>query len=355
MQRLFSTKRLGGLVATGWLLAALPGCADNQVADCAYRSCDFPPPLEDVSVTKDSSRTFEDVTPVDAGSSRSALCGTIGCFPGNRSACGVNPSGDSGFIYNFADANDGAESDAAETDLPDGTSSGATTDAGAKEDAADGSSTPDAASDAPNDTGANDEPRVSQSCYIQPAEAGPGVTTLCAPVGQVAEGSACDDSSDCVALDACVEVDGKGVCRPVSCALPISCPPGSFYQEAKLRVSGASSGLSVPVCLPNDHCTPLSQPNPCTRSLEECAVVGSQGETACILPGPGKQGDTCDETPTKRCAKGLLCSKFNDQCVRLCHVGADVNECVGGTCQGGSKSIPEGFGICVGEIPDASR
>jgi len=353
MQRIFSAKRLGGLVAIRWLLAALPGCASDEVASCTARSCGDDPQLGDVNLTKDNSRTFEDATPVDSGPSRSALCGTMGCFPGNPSACGVNPTNDSGFIYNFSDGSDAAETD--EPSAADAASSDATTDAGTKEDAADASSTTDAPSDAPNDMGASDEPRVSQSCYIQPGDGGSGVATLCGPVGQVAECRACDDSSDCVALDACVDVDGQGVCRPVSCALPISCPPGSFYQEAKLRVTGVASALSVPVCLPNDKCTPLSEPNPCTRGLEECAVVGSQGETACILPGPGKQGDTCDDTPTKRCAKGLLCSKFNNQCVRLCHVGADVNECVGGTCQGGNKSIPEGFGICVGEIPDASR
>src|SRR5437667_297947 len=82
----------------------------------------------------------------------------------------------------------------------------ATADATAREDA-DASSVADAPSDAPGDVGATDEPRISQSCYIQPAEAGAGVTTQCAPVGQVGEGGACDDSSDCIALDACVDVD----------------------------------------------------------------------------------------------------------------------------------------------------
>jgi hypothetical protein len=258
----------------------------------------------------------------------------------------VNPTGDAaGYDYPFSDGGDSA------SDGPEGGFSDATSDASATADAGDESST----SDAPTDVGTTDEPRVTQSCYIQPGEGGAGVTTQCAPAGSVGEGGACEDSSDCVALDACVEIDGKGVCRPVSCALPIICPPGSFYQEEKLRVAGAGTALSIPVCLPNDHCTPLATQNPCSHQFEVCAVVGSQGETACIQPGPGKQGDTCDETPTKRCAKGLLCSKFNNQCVRLCHVAADVNECVGGTCQGGNKAIPEGFGICVGEIPDASR
>src|SRR4029079_596272 len=115
----FSTKRLGGLVAIGWLLAALPGCADNQVTDCTSRSCDGFRPLADVSVTKHSGRTCEDAPAVDAGPSRSALCGTIGCFPGFSNACGVNPTGDSGFYFPFAEAGDAQVTDGADSSSSD--------------------------------------------------------------------------------------------------------------------------------------------------------------------------------------------------------------------------------------------
>jgi hypothetical protein len=349
MRRFPGITLLGGLLAAGWLAASsVPGCAATDASvPCTGLSCnDYPETGGTVLIPKEVGTSEDAASPGDSGPSRSVLCGTSGCFPGNRSACGVNPSDAAGFYDPFADADAG---EATANDAESG-SSDAMNDASASDGAADVTST----SDAPDDVGSSDEPRVSQSCYIQRAEAGNGVTTQCGPVGSVPEGGACQDSSDCVALNACVEIDGKAVCRPVSCALPINCPPGSFYQEEPLRIAGASSGLAVPVCLPNDHCTPLSDPNPCTQPGEVCAVVGSQGETSCIKPGPGKQGDTCDETPTKRCGEGLLCSKFNNQCVRLCHVSADVNECAV-RCQGGTKSIPEGFGICVGEFPDASR
>ena len=101
------------------------------------------------------------------------------------------------------------------------------------------------------------------------------------------------------------------------------------------------------MCLPNEHCTPLS--NSCTKPLAECAVVGSGGETGCVLPGNGKQGDSCDEE--RRCGKGLLCSKFNNQCVRLCHVDADVNECVGGICQGGNNSSQSASASASAKLP----
>ncbi len=346
--------RWAAVFATGCLLAALLGCGSNaDVASCTELSCDgFAGAGNDATAAKDGGATFEAAPPVDSGPSRSLLCGTTGCFPGNRSACGVNPTSDAGYGYTVVDAND-ADPDGA----GDSESSDAAADGIGKEDATDASTVPDAASDALLDVGATDEPRISQSCYIQPAEAGAGVATQCAPVGQIGEGGACLDSSDCIALYACVDVDGDhagGVCRQISCALPIMCASGFFYQRASLRVAGMTrDDLEVPVCLPNDHCTPLAPTNPCTKPLTVCAVVGSGGETGCVIPGAGKQGDPCAED--SRCAEGLLCSKFNNQCVHLCHVAADVTECAGGTCQGGNKSIPEGFGICVGEIADASR
>jgi hypothetical protein len=349
MQRYLSITWLGGLLAAGWLVAALPGCSasDSGLASCTSRSCDgYSQTGGNAIIPKETGPTNETAPPADSGPSRNPLCGTIGCFPGFRNACGVNPTDAAGFDYTFSDGGDSAASDS-----PESSSSDATADVSISEASTDEAST----SDAPSDAGSTDEPRVSQSCYIGRGDAGPGVTTQCAPVGSVPEGGECQDSSDCVELNACVEVARKGVCRPVSCALPIICRPGTYYREVTLRIGGMSSNLSVPVCLPNDHCIPLTEPSPCSEPLEVCAVVGSQGETACIVPGPGKQGDDCDERTNKGCAKGLLCSKFNNQCVRLCHVSADVNECVGGICQGGNKSIPEGFGICVGEIPDASR
>jgi hypothetical protein len=355
MQRRSWVRFWGPVLALGGVVAALPGCsASNDVASCTSKSCPGYPLDEAGAQPIESSTTFDIATPVDdSGPTRSLLCGTTGCFPGNRSACGVNPSDAAGYDIPASDANDGASeaADAAPSDVAHDAQDGTLTEI------TDGAVSTDGSEpfDAPLDMGSTDEPRVSQSCYILPAEAGPGVVTQCAPVGQVGEGGACEDSSDCIGLYGCVDVgdDDKGVCRAVSCALPIICPPGFFYRRASLRVNGATRGnLQVPVCVPNERCTPLSTPNPCTKPLEECAVVGSQGETGCVIPGPRKQGETCDEDD--RCAHGLLCSKFNNQCVRLCHVAADVSECAGGSCQGGNQSIPDGFGICVGEIPDAS-
>jgi hypothetical protein len=86
-----------------------------------------------------------------------------------------------------------------------------------------------------------------------------------------------------------------------------------------------------------------------------CGVVGSQGETSCMTPGPANQNEWCDEAT--RCAAGLVCAmrpiKTQNKCLKICHVDAGAQECPGGTCQGGNNAFPTGFGICVGDNPDA--
>jgi hypothetical protein len=244
--------------------------------------------------------------------------------------------------------------DVAAGDVSDGVESGAigadgSSDASVGPPDAPGDVSRDGSVDGPRDVATNDEPKVAQSCYVKPAA--PEVITECAPAGAGAPGDACNDSSDCGAGLACVDVNQKAVCRPFSCAVPVQCTEGTFYQEAPLRVTGTTeASLKVPVCLPNDHCELLATPNPCASGLV-CAVVGSQGETSCIVPGSAKVDEPCDET--NRCAEGLICSKLKNQCLKICHVASPPTmECPGGTCQGGNLSLPKDFGICVGTSAD---
>ena len=193
-----------------------------------------------------------------------------------------------------------------------------------------------------------DEPRIAQSCYIKPAPT-TGVVTECAPVGPGLEGSACNDSRECGATLACVDVDGKPVCSTVSCALPPACLKGTYYQEAPLRATGTTRrDLNVPVCLRVDNCT-LLMPNACPNG-KACVVVGSEGETTCLVPGSRKVGESCDETTL--CSEGLLCAKVSNECVKICRVAAGSSDCPTGTCQGGNRSLPDGFGVCVGQTVD---
>jgi hypothetical protein len=335
------------LLAFAGLAAALAGCSasgEGLVSLCNEdeRGVCIRPGADAGNFDSSSPPPSDDAGSVDAGMSRSPLCGAMGCFPGNPSACGATSPVDAGMNPSAAaDANDGPGSGAAS---PDGSSDASvvTPDAG-------GQVSRDGSLDAPSDVASSDEPKVAQSCYVKPAAS--GVITECAPMGAGAAGDACNDSSDCGAGLACVEVSQSSVCRPFSCAVPVQCTAGSFYQEAPLRVMGVTeASVKVPVCLPNDHCELLGVPNPCAPGLV-CAVVGNQGETSCIVPGSAKVDEPCDET--NRCAEGLICSKLNNQCLKICHVASPPTmECPGGTCQGGNLSLPKDFGICVGTSAD---
>jgi len=115
----------------------------------------------------------------------------------------------------------------------------------------------------------------------------------------------------------------------------------------------------VPVCVPIMHCDLLKTPSVCMGG-KVCAVVGSLGETSCVTPGTAKRDEQCDETTP--CAEGLVCAmrpdKTQNRCLQLCHVtqgsqAPALDECPGGACQGGNMALPMGFGICVGDSPDA--
>jgi hypothetical protein len=299
---------------------------------------------------------MNDSSPGDAAPTRSPFCGVIGCFPGNPSACGATPEGDAAVFTHVPQIDDAAPEDGQADHAPPRPVDASSDDASRPEASVGGDGAADVSLDASSDAGdvgAGDEPRVQRSCYVRPADNVPGthVATECAPVGQGAQGSACQDSSDCGALLACVEVDTKPTCWPFSCALPTSCPSGSYYQLEPLRVGGATmADLKVPVCLPTDHCDLRQSPSKCP-SGRVCAVVGSEGDTTCIVPGTAKLGDPCDDLTY--CAQGLVCAKLKNQCLKMCRTSSGPAECPGGTCQGGNLSLPDGFGICVGTSPDA--
>jgi hypothetical protein len=291
-----------------------------------------------------------DSAPGDAAASRSSLCGVVGCFPGNPSACGATPEPDAAF-WTRAGLDDAQVEGASHADASEDASR-----ADASPAADSGPASPDGSvilpPDARADVGAADEPKPQRSCYVRPADSVPGtkVVSECAPVGPGAVGSDCQDSSDCGAGMACVDVKGKSTCREFSCALPTSCSKRSYYQLAALRVSGATiADVKVPVCLPTDNCDLMADAKACQSGLV-CAVVGSEGDTTCIVEGTAKLGEPCDDL--NFCAQGLVCSKSKNQCLKICRTSAGAAECPGGACQGGNLSVPDGFGICVGTSAD---
>jgi hypothetical protein len=198
-------------------------------------------------------------------------------------------------------------------------------------------------------------------CYIE--KKGAELVPTCAPAGTGAENGACTDSHECTPGLGCVDVSfslecadaagcdaatltPRGECRQLYCALPVTCPASTFYQELPLRVAGETSPFKVPVCVPIDGCDMLSS-SPCS-SGRVCTIVGDNA-TTCLLPGTAQRSEVCDDQ--NRCAEGLVCSKSSGTCLKLCHTGA--GECPGGTCQGGSAAFPQGMGVCLGDTPEA--
>jgi hypothetical protein len=371
-------------------VAATTSCGADGfglVADCSGGTCE---PI-DASLDAGSLGEASTLPPADAardgseiGLGRSPLCAMSGCFPGLVTACVQTPLDDAGSDdatsqLDLPDGGDGGDEDADDADdaatLPVSDARGSADDAsiivGGNDalapsiDANSGDVPPgvDAPSAADAMTSAeaagSDAAVITHSCYVSPASNG-GVVAACALAGPGGEGSACHDSRDCAAILACVQIDGAGVCRPFSCGLPPNCPLLSFYEVAPLIVAGvAIPGTVVPVCVPAVHCNLLQTPSDCAGG-KVCAVIGNMGETSCVTPGTAKRDEGCDEMTL--CAEGLVCAmrpdKTQNRCLQLCHIdqgNADqaLTECPGGTCQGGNMALPAGFGICVGDNPDA--
>jgi hypothetical protein len=374
--------RLAAVAIAGAAPLSCGADGTGLVPDCSFGSCDGPDSSDETGGhVGDAAAAPADGGASDSsdiGSRRSPLCAVTGCFPGFTQACLSAPPVDAGAddVANLQldpeEGGDGADlgdaEDTAAPSFPDANpglgDDASTIGSGGPSDAAPPVLLPDGYTSAYDgggadgaalaEAGVSDVGNPSQSCYVSPSPT--GVVASCALAGSGIAGSACADSGDCSISLACVQVDGAGVCRPFSCGLPPSCPSGSFYQLAPLVVGGTPLPATVvPVCTPNSpSCSLLATPSGCT-SGKVCAVVGNDGETSCVTPGPAKRNESCDESTP--CGDGLVCAimtdKTQNRCLQLCHVDQSAAECPGGTCQGGNNAIPTGFGICVGDDPDA--
>jgi hypothetical protein len=383
MHRRYSIHWAGGIAAA----IGVAGCASVEVSSlpCPFDANPCVPPHYDAGADGYGFPPPLDATQQEAAVTRNPLCGTVGCFPGTTPCVTTTPSDagsqpehvdDAAPISNADAASDsvsyrdggseGGPSDDGSSDggspvvSPDASVYDASSDAGghdasissdsAPAPAADGSADASVRYDAPIDVGATDEPTPPQSCIIRPM--GATVVTRCVPIGAGGDGDACEDSSECGQSLACVDVDGTPTCRPFSCQVPAQCLPKSYYQVEPLRESGVTMGdVMVPVCVPTVPCELLAKPSSCKKQGQVCAIVGGEGDTTCVFPGTGKLGDPCDD-PMNACGEGLVCSKLKNQCLQICHVGAGATECPGGRCEGGNRSLPPGFGICVGSSID---
>ncbi len=133
-----------------------------------------------------------------------------------------------------------------------------------------------------------------------------------------------------------------GVCRAYCCGDVEACGADTFCRTSVIANADRKppdTFSPIPTCTPVTPCTLLDD-NSCKDGLV-CTIVRTDGTTSCDSPGTGMAGDACP------CAKDHVCSKGLNECMKICKTN-DANTCpTGHTCQGGSKSYPAGFGICV--------
>lgn len=172
------------------------------------------------------------------------------------------------------------------------------------------------------------------ACQIIPTA--DGITADCEMVGTYGVGDPCENVAHCAAGLGCVTNMGGGICRQYCCGDVESCPADTYCAPIRM----AETAKSIPVCTPVTKCQLLD--DSICKPGQVCTIVRDDGTTSCIDVGPGKAGDQCP------CADGYVCSKINNTCLKLCHIGNDAADCAGGTCQGGVAGYPQGIGICVG-------
>lgn len=171
------------------------------------------------------------------------------------------------------------------------------------------------------------------SCQLS-AE-GTKAVASCGPVGDFAQGDPCETTAHCGPGLGCVTTPSGGSCRPYCCDQLEDCPGDTYCAPLPM----AEGPAKIPVCVPVHKCMPLDD-STCDPG-QTCTIVRDDGTTSCVDLGVGLRGEGCP------CASGFVCSKVNNTCLKLCHLGNDA-DCMGGTCQGGVMGYPDGIGVCVG-------
>ena len=189
------------------------------------------------------------------------------------------------------------------------------------------------------------------SCQV--ASSDDGRATVCMPSGSGVDNDPCVTSADCRPGTACVGDENMGVCRAYCCFSADACDQGTYCAVQQSRdelLKNPDEQFLVPVCVPASDCELLPGPegtNRCADGLT-CSVVRTDGTTACVLPGTAVAGEPCGTSDPGQspCAEGFVCSKNTNTCHVLCRV-TEPGGCGDGVCQGGTRGIPEPYGVCV--------
>ena len=196
---------------------------------------------------------------------------------------------------------------------------------------------------------------LRMGCRVRLSEDGQRQVAVCGEAGFGETADPCVSSADCSPGYACVGSTDFAQCRPFCCNDPESCESGTYCAERVLRMDQQAglSALKVPVCVAPAPCR-LDEPFPCLgeescvcKPGTACMVVRADGTTDCVPPGSGSAGDSCP------CAAGHVCSLGTNECRKICKINSlSEPQCSEGECQS-SSNLPEGYGTCVLDNPDA--
>lgn len=327
------------------------GCFNNDAASDAGAS--------DVSTDIGNDAVSE------SGSLANPLCGVLMCNPDDDEAvkCNAPAAPDGGGTDGGGGFEDGGEPDGdteasmapdAQHDADAAPEGGDAASMGGSMGGAKEPSDQPAPNDAPGaDPPSDDEDVHGFACQVTVDEYGDRVT-MCMEAGSGVHNDPCVASSDCAAGFACVGDQTAGVCRAYCCLEPEACAAGTYCGVKASRDAlqdNPDAPFLLPVCVPADDCELLPGPDGTNRCADGlmCAIVRSDGTTACVEPGTAGDGAACESVGAgySPCAEGFVCSKATNTCLKLCRIGAPET-CDGGVCQGGTGGIPDEYGVCVG-------
>jgi hypothetical protein len=180
---------------------------------------------------------------------------------------------------------------------------------------------------------------LPMSCSLAPAIG--AAVAACTPAGSFAEGEPCNSADNCASGLGCASTANGGVCRSYCCGDVELCPMNTYCDLQPMAEDTLNTPqLSIPVCVPTTNCELLNDAMTCPAPLT-CTIVRADGTTSCVVPGAGVLNDPCP------CAAGYVCSKLNNECKKLCHIGQDAVDCDGtGSCLEVGPGFPAGFGVC---------
>lgn len=318
--------------------------SSSDGTSCGPGGCFNVEPATDAGASDVSTDIGSD-TAAEAGNTVNPLCGMLTCDPDDFEATKCNVAGSSDAGIPDAPDTDGAE-DAQES--PDGDEPESGSMGGSM-----GGMDPKTPADIPPPPGPEDPDAPIFACQVTKDLQGDRVA-ICVPGGNGIDNDPCVTSADCAAGYACVGGVDVGVCRSYCCLDPEACSSGTYCGVRPSRDAlqeDPDTNFLLPVCIPANDCELLPGPegkNRCAEGLA-CAIVRTDGTTACLLPGTGVEGEPCG-TPSpgeSLCAEGFVCSKSTNTCLALCRVSSP-DTCGNGICQGGTNGIPEEYGVCVG-------